>query len=362
MHPAGRPICQLSPQRISDLLETYRRSGQADDFEQIVRRFAALVLCECRRVTGNIYDAEDASQMVFLALAMEIKSGVQIRQPTAWLKRVSVCRQALKIVRSRSRRRRREDAVRRSELHIVDTDASLDSAVIAGMIRDAIDLLPERYRLAVILHYFGGMTLELIAAELKITKQAVGTRLHRGRKMLGERLSQQGVMLDERTLNAALGVMVPAAVVGALIRHGASVCVPRVAPALPAAMGQMLHAVAAASLGKPLRLAAVAAALAGASGGFALAMEAKFPSLRPISPAAIVHWLGDFVQRHTPSMNFSASSLGDLSASARQVAPKISAPIFPPLISGTEDFVTEAALSIPPRPDSSADRCDPQAR
>ena len=57
-------------------------------------------------------------QVEMLALAMEIKSGTQILQPGAWLKRVSR-RQALKIVRSRSRRKRREDAVRREELHVV---------------------------------------------------------------------------------------------------------------------------------------------------------------------------------------------------------------------------------------------------
>src|SRR5437764_13478589 len=124
MHPVGRHDCRISAVKSEDLIELYRRSGAPEDFEQIVRRFAALVLCECRRVTGNVYDAEDASQLVFLALAMEIKSGTQILQPGAWLKRVSR-RQALKIVRSRSRRKRREDAVRRDELHIVDTDSPM---------------------------------------------------------------------------------------------------------------------------------------------------------------------------------------------------------------------------------------------
>src|SRR5436305_974544 len=192
MRPVGTELCRLNPCKSDDLIEHYRQSGLAEDFEQIVRRFAALVLCECRRVTGNVYDAEDASQLVFLALAMEIKSGTEIQAPGAWLKRVSR-RQALKIVRSRTRRKRREDAVRRSELQLVDTDSPLDQAVVGGVIRDAIDQLPERYRLAVILHYFGGMTLELIAIELKISKQAVGTRLHRGRKMLAEKLARQGV-------------------------------------------------------------------------------------------------------------------------------------------------------------------------
>src|SRR5215475_4698272 len=99
MHTVGTELGRIGPCTSDDLIERYRQSGRAEDFEQIVRRFAALVLCECRRVTGNVYDAEDASQLVFLALAMEIKSGTNIMQLGAWLKRVSR-RQALKIVRS----------------------------------------------------------------------------------------------------------------------------------------------------------------------------------------------------------------------------------------------------------------------
>src|SRR5437763_1073960 len=258
MHPVGTELCRFSPCKSDDLIERYRLSGLAEDFEQIVRRFAALVLCECRRVTGNVYDAEDASQLVFLALAMEIKSGTQILQPGAWLKRVSR-RQALKIVRSRSRRKRREDAVRREELHTIDTDSPLDQNVIAGIIRDAIDQLPERYRMAVILHYFGGMTLELIAVELKISRQAVGTRLHRGRKMLGERLAGSGVRLDNGALATALGVIVPAAVVSAMVRSAQRLASPAsagVPVTMTGTMTGMLHAIASVAVHRPLRFAA----------------------------------------------------------------------------------------------------------
>src|SRR4051812_27085177 len=258
MQPAGRQICRFSPVKSEDLIEIYRRSNRAEDFEQIVRRFAALVLCECRRVTGNIYDAEDASQLVFLALAMEIKSGTDIKQLGAWLKRVSR-RQALKIVRSRTRRKRREDAVRRSEMHLVDTDYPLDQAVIAGVIRDAIDELPERYRLAVILHYFGGMTLEHIAVELKISKQAVGTRLHRGRKMLATQLNKQGVKLTDAALVGALGVVVPAAVVSMIVKSSTTLPLHSTATAaasMPMAMTSLLHAIGAVAVQKPIRLAA----------------------------------------------------------------------------------------------------------
>src|SRR5262245_50626356 len=127
MQGTGSQSCYC-PQTSDDLIETYRRSGRPEDFELIVRRFAALVLSECRRVTGNAHDAEDASQLAFLSLAMEIKSGTKIRRVGPWLSRVSR-RQALKIVRSRGRRKRREDAARRSELTLVDADAPLDATV-----------------------------------------------------------------------------------------------------------------------------------------------------------------------------------------------------------------------------------------
>src|SRR4051794_29221675 len=287
MQPAGRQICRFCPVKSEDLIEIYRRSNRAEDFEQIVRRFAALVLCECRRVTGNIYDAEVASQLVFLALAMEIKSGTDIKQLGAWLKRVSR-RQALKIVRSRTRRKRREDAVRRSELQLVDTDYPIDQAVIAGVIRDAIDELPERYRLAVILHYFGGMTLELIAVELKISKQAVGTRLHRGRKMLGERLSKQGVKLDNGALTTALAIVVPASVVSTIVRSAHSLPIHAAAAGVPAAMTSMLHAVSTVAMQKPLRVAAVALALMVGSSGLALVVDRNYKSLPQVSPDSAV--------------------------------------------------------------------------
>src|SRR5262249_10368621 len=156
-------------------------------------------LSECRRITRSAHDAEDASQLVFLALLFQIKSGGQIRQLSGWLQRVAR-RQALKIVRSHGRRRRREDAVRRPELSPTNRDAALDATVTSGIVRDAIDQLPERYRLPVILHYFGGMGLARIAAELKLKRPAVATRLHRGRKMLAEKLAQRGVKLEDSAL------------------------------------------------------------------------------------------------------------------------------------------------------------------
>ncbi len=340
MLAAGRQICRGEcPRPGDDLIESYRQSGRPDDFEQIVRRFAALVLCECRRVTGNMYDAEDASQLVFLALAMEIKSGVQIERPGAWLQRVAR-RQALKIVRSRGRRKRREDAVRRSELHIVDTDSAIDSAVVAGIIRDAIDQLPERYRLTVILHYFGGMSLELIAHELKISKQAVGTRLHRGRKMLGERLSKQGVRLDDRVLMSALAVLVPAAVVRSVVRSASSTTMTSAASIMPGAMAQLLHSITVATIQRPLRLAAMAATLTVGGTGLAMVVQQNFGALQNLNTKAAIGWFWHIVKNHVPQpgpLELLSSADAELSA---DLPPQTWTPTIEPLSTPTTDELT----------------------
>lgn len=258
---SGRDSKTITPFILSndDLIEAYRRSGATADFDQIVARFAALVFNECRRVTRNPHDAEDAAQLTFLALAIELKSGTLIRQPGAWLQRVAR-RQALKIVRSRGRRQRREAIAGRDEAAPLEPDlpalAAADQAVTAGIVRDAIDALPEHYRLPLVLHYFGGMKLESIAHELGVSKQAVGTRLHRARKMLGDRLTERGIRYDAGTLAGLIALLVPAGVVAALVR---SVSAGSAVPGTLSISGVAKSAVVAQSVSSMLRATAVVA-------------------------------------------------------------------------------------------------------
>src|SRR6516165_10162764 len=81
--------------------------GRERPFEEIVRRYAGMVYSVCLRVTKDKHDAEDATQAVFLTLALQAKRGAQIKALGPWLQQVAK-RLSLDLRRSKSRRQNRE--------------------------------------------------------------------------------------------------------------------------------------------------------------------------------------------------------------------------------------------------------------
>lgn len=303
-----------------DLLEVYRRTGAAEDFERVVTRYAPLVYGECRRVTRDAHDAEDAAQLAFLALAIELRSGGEIKRPAGWLQRVAK-RHALKIVRSRGRRKRREDAVRRNEMLPTD-QGPLDPAArdaTAGLIREAIDALPEKHRLPLVLHYFGGMTLEAIARELGMTRTAVGTRLHRARKQLGDRLAERGLVFDAGELSAIVGVLVPATVIATLHRAAHAASAGAAMGASPAtfatSVGQMLVVAANMTSARPIAAATAALLCIATSSGLAWVGPTTLTDKLNLRPMQLRQWLNrllDFKPRFSVSDAFGSLAGNEL--------------------------------------------------
>jgi len=62
----------------------------------------------------------------------------------------------------------------------------------AAQIKNVIDSLPTRLQLAVVLHYYQGLTYEECAESLKCSVRGVETRLYRARKLLKEKLKNLG--------------------------------------------------------------------------------------------------------------------------------------------------------------------------
>ena len=204
-------MVRLVPQPIhgSELLAQYRQTGSPDLFAQIMRAYGGMVFSVCLKVTKDAADAEDASQAAFLTLAVQCKTGATITYLGPWLKKVAK-RSALDLVRSKKRRTRRETitAENRPDAFVERAGGAAEQAELSAIIRHELDQLPAKYRMPLVLHYFGGMSHEQIALEMKCTPAALGVRLHRARKMLGKRLEAKNVSLGGAALGAAIAAAV----------------------------------------------------------------------------------------------------------------------------------------------------------
>jgi RNA polymerase sigma factor (sigma-70 family) len=197
-------------------LEEFRTSGAQAPFEEVVRRYAGMVYSVCLRVTKNSHDAEDATQAVFLALAVQGKTSKPIRYIGPWLQQVAH-RLSLDIRRSKKRQKAREEKVGEMMRSANGTngngnghsgngngkhapDALYEQDELKRIINDEINQLPAKYRLPLILHYFGGLTREEMAKELNVRPNTLGVRVYRGRELLGKRLAARG-------LNVTAGVL-----------------------------------------------------------------------------------------------------------------------------------------------------------
>src|SRR5699024_2560057 len=107
-------------------------------FDTAVKQHGATVLRVCRAVLGPGPDADDAWSETFLAALK------------AWLVRVAG-RKAIDVVRGRSRR-----AVPSADLPEQRSTLGVPGAG-DGQVWEAVAALPERQRLAIAYHYFGGL-------------------------------------------------------------------------------------------------------------------------------------------------------------------------------------------------------------
>lgn len=210
-HKSGRafPLVAIDDSRSADssvhLLREFERTGDAAPFEAFMRRHAAMVYATCLKVTRDPHDAEDATQATFLTLASKSRLNGEIRQPEAWLRKVAH-RLSLDLIRSKKRRINRENL--RSEM--TSEEAPLDSSdhagngELKGILNEELAKLPASYRMPLILHYFGGLSREEMAVQLKLKPSTLGVRLHRAREQLRKRLSTRGIALPSVAFTALL--------------------------------------------------------------------------------------------------------------------------------------------------------------
>src|SRR5688572_21769860 len=183
------------PSSDARLLGEFVRSKAADAFEQLVRRHGPMVLGVCQRMLRDRGDVEDAFQSVFVVLGHRAASIGQRELLANWLYGVAY-RVALRARAARGRIRRRETTMQAAQaLTTTALDPSQEAALAESRRRldSEISRLPRRYRNAIVLCYFQGMTKEQAAVALGAPVGTVSTWLARARQMLADAMTQGGV-------------------------------------------------------------------------------------------------------------------------------------------------------------------------
>lgn len=152
--------------------------------EQLVCRYGQMVYRLAYARTGSREDAEDITQETFLRLVRSDPNFNDEMHCRAWLLRVAAnC--AADLFRSPWKRTHRP--LEEAKLLAAEEPDPQFSSVL-----EAVLSLPEDYRIPVHLFYYEGMSIAEIAAALGKREGTIRTRLNRARKMLRNKLGEEG--------------------------------------------------------------------------------------------------------------------------------------------------------------------------
>jgi RNA polymerase sigma factor (sigma-70 family) len=202
------------------LLEGFVARRDPAALEAIVRRHSRMVWGVCRRILCDHHDAEDAFQATFLVLVRKAASVVPREMLANWLYGVAR-RTALNARATAARRRSSEKQV--NAMPEPEAAEPEDQSELRAVLDDALDGLPDRYRVAVVLCDLEGRSRSEAARQLGVPEGTVASRLARARALLARRLARHGLTLSGAALatiwlEGAAPACVPAELVTATIK------------------------------------------------------------------------------------------------------------------------------------------------
>lgn len=164
-----------------------------------MRAYQDMVFTTAARLTGNDAQAQDIAQEVFLKAYEHFAQLAASTTAGGWLKTVTTNLALNYLTRQRKRWRffselRRDDDEPEPALAVPDTLlADMDEAQRSALIEAAVQRLPERQRVPLVLFHFDEMSYEEIAQRLRISLAKVKTDIFRGRAALARKLARSGV-------------------------------------------------------------------------------------------------------------------------------------------------------------------------
>jgi RNA polymerase sigma factor (sigma-70 family) len=200
--------------RVTDemLVERFVQERDEQAFAELVRRHGPMVRATCRRLLGSAPELDDAFQAAFLVLARKAGTIRLAERLGPWLHTVAV-RAARKARQLRLRRQQRERTG--TPMPEPVSDSPRDNPWLA-QVDDALEQLPAKYRLPLVLCELQGFSRAEAAARLAVPPGTLSSRLARARELLRLRLVRRGFAVSAgafAALNSGASAGVPPALV-----------------------------------------------------------------------------------------------------------------------------------------------------
>jgi RNA polymerase sigma-70 factor (ECF subfamily) len=194
--------------RTDEELVALSMGGDADSFNQLILRWERPIYALAYRVIGREEDARDVCQETFLRAFRALPGFKGQAKFSSWLYRI-----ALNLCRDWIRRHRRAPVMQMPEgMDLVEAAAeagpveSIEDLVarkqLSAVVEEAMKLLPEEQRTAIILKEYHGMTFQEIADLQGCPLSTVKTRLYQGLTVLRRHLEKNGHMTSQMVKRA----------------------------------------------------------------------------------------------------------------------------------------------------------------
>jgi RNA polymerase sigma-70 factor, ECF subfamily len=167
------------------------RNGDRSAFDELVRRTYVDTYTLALRLTADEEDARDVVQEAYLRAWRGLSRFRGDAQFSTWMYRITANTAYSSVKRRRRHRAETLDSMHNEpvELHPdLQPEGAAESSAMLDRLSLALEALPPKLRVLVVLKDVYGLSHEEIAEELGISVPAAKVRLHRGRKRLRDLL------------------------------------------------------------------------------------------------------------------------------------------------------------------------------
>ena len=164
------------------------KQGDRRAMSQLVSQYQRPVYNAAYRILGNVDDAADTTQIVFLKVFEHIADYDSKFKFFSWVYRIAI-NESLNQVKKR-----------RNQEPLADSQASpwrgpaeeFDAARLSNRVQGALMLLNEDYRTVVVLKHISGCSYQQISEILQLPEKTVKSRLYSARQLMKKTLLNDG--------------------------------------------------------------------------------------------------------------------------------------------------------------------------